>query len=242
MTKENFCYIFFMTKRGKLIVIDGTDGSGKATQTDLLVEHLKKDGYKVKIVNFPDYYSNFFGKFIGHCLSEQYYNFVKVHSKIASVLYAADRYESKSKIENWLKDGQIVIADRYASANQIHQGGKIANTKKRAAFLEWLAEMEYEVFKIPKPDAVFYLSVPIPVVLKLIAERNKDNSRSYLGKKKKDVHEKDVKFLENSRKSALWLAKTQKNWIKIECVKNGVLDTRENIHNEIYEKIKKILK
>jgi dTMP kinase len=234
-----------MTKRGKLIVIDGTDGSGKATQTELLIKHLKHDGHRVKVVDFPDYYSNFFGKFIGHCLSEQYYNFVKVHPKIASVLYAADRFESKNQIEKWLKEGNVVIANRYASANQIHQGGKITNTKKREAFIKWLAEMEYEVFKIPKPDAVFYMSVPIPIVLKLIRERNKEKSRDYLGKgkkQKKDVHEKDVKFLENSRASALWLAKTQKGWIKIECVKDGKLESREEIHNKVYEKIRKILK
>ena len=228
-------------KRGKLIVIDGTDSSGKATQTELLIRHLKRDGRKVKVVDFPDYYSNFFGKFIGHCLSEQYYNFVKVHPKIASVLYAADRYESKNKIKKWLSKGNIIIANRYASANQIHQGGKIADTNKRKNFLKWLSEMEYKVFKIPKPNVIFYLSVPIPIVLKLIKERNNNSKRNYLGKKQ-DVHEKDVKFLENSRQSALWLAKTQKNWIKIECVKNGMLDTRENIHQEIYEKITKIIK
>ncbi len=228
-------------KKGKLIVIDGTDGSGKATQTGLLIKRLKQDGHKVRVVDFPDYYSNFFGKFIGHCLSEQYYNFVKVHPKIASVLYAADRFETKNKLEKWLKEGNVVIANRYASANQIHQGGKIANTKKREAFIKWLAEMEYEVFKIPKPDAVFYLNIPIRVVLKLITERNKGKNRGYLGKKK-DVHEKDVKFLENSRKSALWLAKTQKNWVKIDCMKGDALDTRENIHQEIYEKVKKIIK
>ena len=230
-----------MAKKGKLIVIDGTDSSGKATQTELLIKHLKRDGLKVKVVDFPDYYSNFFGKFIGHCLSEQYYNFVKVHPKIASVLYAADRFESRDEIKKWLKDGYIIIANRYASANQIHQGGKIANTKKRESFLKWLAEMEYEIFKIPKPNVIFYLSVPIPVVLKLIKERNNNGKRSYLGKKQ-DVDEKDVSFLENSRKTALWLAKTQKGWIKIECVKNGILNTRENIHKEIYEKIKKIIK
>lgn len=230
-----------MAKRGNLIVIDGTDGSGKATQIDLLIKHLKQDGEKVKLIDFPDYYSNFFGKFIGHCLSEQYFNFVKIHPKIASVLYAADRFESGDKIKKWLKAGNIVVANRYASANQIHQGGKIANTKKRESFLKWLAEMEYGVFKIPKPDVVFYLSVPIPIVMQLIAKRNKETSRAYLGKKK-DVHEKDVKFLENSRKSALWLSKTQKGWMKIECVKEGVLDTRENIHKEIYEKIRKVLK
>ncbi|MBI2630704.1 deoxynucleoside kinase [Candidatus Nomurabacteria bacterium] len=229
-----------MAKRGKLIVIDGTDGSGKATQAGLLIKHLKKDGYTVKVVDFPEYYSNFFGAFIGHCLSEQYYNFVKVHPKIASVLYAADRFESKDKIIKWLKEGNIVVANRYASANQIHQGGKIANTKKRENFLKWLAQMEYEVFKIPRPDAVFYLDVPIPIVMKLIRERNKENNRAYLGKKK-DVVEKDKNYMENSRKSALWLADTQKGWIKVECVKKGILDTRENIHEKIYEKVKKII-
>ena len=232
-------------KCGKLIVIDGTDGSGKATQVKLLVQTLRNEGRQVKILDFPDYYSNFFGKFIGHCLSEQYYNFVKVHPKIASVLYAADRFETKNKLEQWLKEGNIVIANRYASANQIHQGGKISNTKKREAFIKWLARMEYEVFKIPKPDAVFYLSVPIRVVLKLIAERNKGKGRGYLGKKKakqSDVHEKDVKFLENSRKSALWLAKTQKNWVKIDCVKDGTLESREEIHKKVYEKVKKVIK
>lgn len=228
-------------KKGKLIVIDGTDGSGKATQAELLIKHLRKDGRRVKVVDFPEYYSNFFGKFVGHCLSEQYYNFVKVHPKIASVLYAADRFESKDKIIKWLKQGNIVIANRYASANQIHQGGKIANTKKRQAFLEWLAEMEYKVFKIPKPDVVFYLNVPIPVVLKLIKKRNKSQARAYL-KKKNDVHEKDIKFLENSRKSALWLVKTQKNWVNIECMDKKTLERPEEIHEKIYKKVKRVIK
>ena len=101
--------------------------------------------------------------------------------------------------------------------------------------------MEYEVFKIPRPDTVFYLSVPIPIVMKLIKGRDKNSSRAYLGKKK-DVVEKDKKYMENSRKSALWLAKTQKGWIKIECVKNGVLDTRVHIHEKSYAKVIIILK
>src|SRR3989344_2258280 len=218
-----------MAKKGKLIVIDGTDGSGKATQTGFLIKHLKRDGHKVKVIDFPEYYSNFFGKFIGHCLSEQYYNFVKVHPKIASILYAADRLESKDKIEKWLRQGYIVVANRYASANQIHQGGKIVNTKKRQAFLKWLSDMEYGTFKIPRPNVVVFLSVPVSIVLKIIKKRDKKNSRKYLGNKK-DVHEKDIKFLENSRKSALWLAKTQPGWIKIECVVDGQMDTKENNH------------
>lgn len=228
-------------KKGKLIVIDGTDGSGKATQVALLSKRLVKDGYKVKNVDFPEYYKNFFGKFIGHCLSEQYYNFVKVHPKIASVLYAADRFESKTEMEGWIKKGYVVIANRYVSANQIHQGGKIKNTAKRQAFIEWLDEMEYKVFKIPRPDVVFYLGLSISISKKLMKERNKKDGRAYLGKKQ-DVHEKDVDFLENSRKSAIWLAKTQKNYMQIDCAPKNVLRTREDIHEEVYKNVLKVLK
>ncbi len=227
-------------KKGKLIVIDGTDGSGKATQVALLTKRLRREGYKVKNVDFPEYYKNFFGKFIGHCLSERYYDFVKVHPKIASVLYAADRFESKGDIEEWLGAGYMVIANRYVSANQIHQGGKIKNTKKREDFIKWLDEMEYKVFKIPKPDVVLYLSLPLPMVLKLIKERNSNMKRAYL-KKHKDVHESDKDFLLNSRKSALWLSKTQKYYKKIDCAKAGKIRSREDIHHEIYKKVKKLI-
>lgn len=228
-------------KGGKLIVIDGTDGSGKATQVDLLSKRLKKDGHTVKMVDFPEYYNNFFGKFIGHCLSEQYYNFLKVHPKIASVLYAADRFESSGEIRTWLDKGYIVLANRYVSANQIHQGGKIKSAKKREAYLEWLDEMEYKVFKIPRPDMVLYLSLPIDIILKLIDERNKKTKRSYL-KNKKDVHESDKDFLVNSRKSAMWLATKLKNFIKIDCVEKKSIRTREDIHEEVYIEVSKILK
>lgn len=230
-----------MKRRGKLIVIDGTDGSGKATQVKLLRTQLVKEGYTVKLLDFPEYYKNFFGKFIGHCLSEQYYNWINIHPKIASIAYAADRWESSEKIKDWLKKGYIVLSNRYVSANQIHQGGKIVNANKRANFIKWLDEMEYKVFKIPRPDAVFYLNVPMNIILKLIKERNKKISRAYMGKKK-DIVEGNITYLTNSNKTALWLAKREKGWIKIDCVKNGALDTRENIHQEIYEKVKKVLK
>ena len=227
-------------KRGKLIVIDGTDGSGKTTQANLLMRHLRRDGYRVKFIHFPAYENNFFGKFIAHCLSEQYYNWVNIHPKIASVVYAADRWESKEKVQNWINQGYIVVMDRYISSNQIHQGGKIANVKKRKAFIKWLAEMEYNVFKIPAPDLNVYLSLPLSMVLKLIKDRNYKGTRAYLGSKK-DVHEKDKKFLKNSIKSALWLTKTQKNWLKIECMKNKDLRSFPDIHEEIYAKVKKII-
>lgn len=231
-----------MKKKGKLIVIDGTDGSGKATQVALLVKRLKKDGRIVKVMDFPEYYKNFFGAFIGHCLSEQYYNFLNVHPKIASVLYAADRFESSKELKEWLKKGYIVVANRYVSANQIHQGGKIKSAKKRNDFIKWLDKMEYEVFGIPRPDFTIYLSLPINIVLKLIKERDSSKMhRAYL-KKKKDVHEADVNHLTNSRKSALWLSETIPNFIKINCAPQKEILSREQIHEMIYEKVKKILK
>ncbi len=229
------------TKKGKFIVIDGTDGSGKATQVDLLLKRLEKDGHKVKTVDFPEYYKNFFGDFIGHCLTEQYYNFINVHPKIASVLYAADRFESKEQIEKWLDSGYVVLANRYVSSNQIHQGGKISNNKKRESYLEWLDIMEYKVFKIPRPDVVLYLSVPLDVSIKMMKERNKKSVRNYAGKKK-DVHEVDINFQKNSRKSALWLSTKLKNFIKIDCAPKKEILSREVVHDLVYKEVKKVVK
>lgn len=229
------------TMKGKLVVIDGTDGSGKATQVELLANALKKAGHKVKLVDFPEYYKNFFGKFIGHCLSEQYYNFINVHPKIASVLYAADRFESSKEINTYLEKGYIVLANRYVSANQIHQGGKIKSAKKRAEFIKWLDEMEYGVFKIPKPNLVLYLSVPLELSLKMMKERNKNSKRNYVGNKK-DVHEVDTDFQKNSRASALWLSKTLPNFIKIDCAEKKDILSREIIHEKVLLEVKKVLK
>ncbi len=228
--------------KGKLIVIDGTDGSGKHTQVTLLSGRLKREGHMVKIVDFPEYYKNFFGAFIGHCLSEQYYKFLHVHPKIASVLYAADRWESGEGIKKWLQEGYVVIANRYVSANQIHQGGKIKSAKKRNDFLNWLDKMEYEVFKIPRPDITLYLSLPIKIVLQLLKDRESSKmKRAYL-KKKKDVHEADVSHLVNSRNSALWLSKQIPNFVKVECSKGGKILSREEVHEKVYAKVKKVLK
>ncbi len=227
-------------KKGKLIVIDGTDGSGKSTQIKLLIDTLQKDGFKIKTIHFPDY-ANFFGGFIGHCLTEQYYNFIDVHPKIVSVLYAADRWESSETIKKWLGQGYVVVLDRYVSANQIHQGGKIKSPAKRAAFLAWLDEMEHSVFKIPRPDITLYLSVPLDLASKLIKERNKKAVRAYAGSKK-DVHEVDRAFQKNSRDSALWLSKVLKHFVKIECADKTGLLPREVIHEKVYREVKKIVK
>jgi len=213
-------------KRGKLIVIDGIDGSGKATQTRLLFDRFKRAGVKVKKIDFPRYYDNFFGQLIGEYLSGRYGDFIKVDPRIASVLFAADRFESSAEIKKWLAAGYVVLADRYVSANQIHQGGKIKSGKERQKFLRWLDEMEYGVFALPQPDVVVYLDVPYQV------------SQKWLEKKKKDVAENNLVYLKQSRQCALGLAKTNKNWHKIECCQGNVCLSPKQIHEQVFAIVK----
>ncbi|TSC52962.1 MAG: thymidylate kinase Tmk [Parcubacteria group bacterium LiPW_39] len=223
--------------KGKFIVIDGTDGSGKATQVKLLARRLKAQGRKVKTIDFPRYYNNFFGKFIGQCLAGEYGNFLAVSPYFASVLYAADRFESAGQIKKWLAEGNIVIADRYASSNQIHQGAKINDAAERKKFLDWLEKMEFKIFKIPKPDLVVYLDVPLEITQKLLKNKEKSRKKRYLNGKN-DVHESDWGHLQGAKNSALDLVAKFNNWVRIDCASNGKLMSKKEINNLIYKKLK----
>ena len=227
-------------KRGKFFVIDGIDGSGKATQVKLLKEKLEGLNIKVKTVDFPRYDDNFFGKLIGEYLSGVYGDFIQMDPRIASILYAADRFETREDIQKWIDNGYVVIADRYVSANQIHQGGKIENPKKRKNFLQWLDTMEYSVFKIPVPDLVIYLDVPFEVSKEWLKQKITKRKKTYL-KGRKDVAEDNLLHLKNSRECALRLAKQNKNWEKIECCKGMVCMLPEQIHERVCMIVKKKL-
>jgi dTMP kinase len=230
-----------MKKKGKFIVIDGTDGSGKATQVALLVARLKKEKHKIKTIDFPRYYDNFFGKLIGECLAGQYGDFLAVDPHIASIAYAADRWESSATVRKWIEDGYTVIADRYVSSSQIHQAGKITDAKKRKEFLQWLNQMEYGTFKIPKPDMIIFLEVPIVITQKLLSAKSLTQKKRYL-EGKGDLAENDPKHLEAARKSAQKMVADTNNWHKVECAPKGELLSREEINNAIYTTVKKILK
>lgn len=223
-------------KRGRLIIIEGTDGCGKKTQADLLVKRFRKSGKKVQTIDFPQYENNFFGKLIGECLAGEHGDFAKLDPRIASVLYAADRFESSKRIEEWLRSGKMVVVDRYANSNQTHQGGKILDSRKRREFLEWLDEMEFKIFKIPKPDAIVYLNVPLRLSLELLENGDAKKRKAYLNGKK-DAHESDPQHLMNAKRSALNLVKENNNWIDIKCSKNGKLLTREAINDLIWEEL-----
>lgn len=222
-------------------MIDGIDGSGKATQVKLLAKKLKKEGLKIKTIDFPRYYDNFFGKLIGAYLSGEYGDFSKMDPRIGSIFYAADRFESSQEMKKWIDEGFIVIADRYASANQIHQGGKISNAKERKEFMKWLEEMEHGIFKIPKPDLVIYLDVPFEISKSWLQKKVTQRKKKYL-KGKVDVAEDNLLYLKNSRESALALQKQNRNWEKVECCKGDVCLLPEQVHEEVRKVVKKKLK
>lgn len=226
--------------KGKLIVIDGIDGSGKATQVALLAKRLKKEKIKVQTIDFPRYEDNFFGSLIGAYLSGKYGDFTAVDPRVASVLYAGDRFESSPKIRKWLDQGYVVIADRYVSANQIHQGGKISDPKERKGFLSWLDTMEYSVFKLPRPDMVIYLDVPFEVSKEWLKSKVAQRKKSYLNGRK-DVAEENLRYLENSRNSALSLYKQNKGWEKVECCKNAICMDPEQVHEHVFAFVQKKL-
>lgn len=228
-------------QKGKLIVIDGIDGSGKATQVKILKQRLLKEGFKVKTIDFPRYENNFFGSLIGEYLSGLHGDFIAMDSKIASILYAADRFESSKQIKKWLDEGCVVLADRYATANQIHQGGKIDDLKKRKEFLAWLYKMEYGVFGIPKPDLVIYLDVPFEVSKMWLQKKVTQRKKIYLNGRK-DVAEDNLLHLKNSRNSALLLEKENKNWVKVECCRGNICMSLEQVGEEVYKIVKKKIK
>lgn len=227
--------------KGKLIVIDGTDGSGKATQVAKLKKRLDAEDYKVKSLDFPRYYDNFFGKMIGEALKGEYGDWASTHPKIASVVYANDRAESAPQIRQWLEEGNIVILDRYVSSNQIHQGGKIKNEDERREFMRWLDKMEHEILDIPRPDAILYLDVSVKITQELLAKKENQESKKYL-EGKGDQHENNIEHLEAARESGLKMIAETNNWIRVECSRDGDIFSIEHIHELIYEKVRELLK
>ena len=160
---------------------------------------------------------------------------------IASVLYAADRFESKSKIEKWLSQGYVVVLDRYVSSNQIHQGGKIAESKKQKEFLRFLDTMEFGVFGLPRPHGIIYLDVPFEISEKLLAKGKKGLSVNRAVKGKKDLAESNQKYLKDSRTSALKIVKQSNAWHRIACVPKGEMLSQEVVAEEVWNIVKKII-
>ncbi|MBI4999856.1 hypothetical protein HZB97_03765, partial [Candidatus Gottesmanbacteria bacterium] len=225
-------------KKGKLVIVEGSDGSGKATQTELLVDYLKKKKIPVKAMDFPRYYSSFHGKIVGRFLNGEFGKIDQVSPYLASLAYALDRAAAREEMEDWLGRGGLIVSNRYVTSNMAHQGAKLPQ-EKRDEFVKWVDELEYKVHKIPREDLVIYLYVPWKIGLELT---KKKGERGYV--KGLDIAEADIKHRQKAEKMYLWLAKTRKNWVKIDCLPAGrqVADSKIRPKQEIHQEILKVLK
>lgn len=222
------------TSIGKFIVIDGTDGSGKTTQFNLLIEKLKAEGRQVEVADFPQYNTKSAG-LVEEYLSGKYGTAEEVGPKIASILYAVDRYDASFKIRKWLNEGKTVISNRYVSANMGHQGSKLKNEDERKEFFDWLYNLEYNLFKIPKPDLNIILHVD-PEICQQLA---KDRGREDWAGKTKDIHEEDLNHLKLAGKTYLEIAKYP-GFTLIECTKDNQILTREEIQKLVWQETIKL--
>ncbi len=227
-------------QKGAFVVLDGLDGSGKATQTRILKERFEAEHIPFEVIDFPSYDRTFFGTLLGECLAGQRGDFLHIDPKIGSTLYALDRMEMSTKIEEWLQEGKVVVADRFTSSNQIHQGGKIEDAEERNKFLLWLDSMEHEVLKVPRPDAVIYLRVPVAVSAELLREKRVAKNR-VLRDGEQDTVERDTDYVSRSFDSAQHLVETQPNWKVIDCAVGDRMRTPGDIHEEVYKTVQGIL-
>jgi dTMP kinase len=223
-------------RRGKFIVIEGTDGSGKATQTALLLQRLKESGYSVETIDFPRHGEDS-GKLVDLYLTGFFGDATKLDSKFISGFYAIDRLMNKPKINAWLDEGKIVIADRYTSSNIGHQGAKVPDDESRKKLFIWINRLEFEEMKIPRPDEHIFLHVPAEIAFKLVEKKSR---RKYTLTEHKDLHEKNLEHLKAAEKSYLH-ASNMFNWKVIECTENGELLTMEQIHEKVWQEVSRLV-
>ena len=216
---------------GKIITIEGTDCSGKETQSKMLIEKLSSLGYKVKMLSMP-FYDSPTGKIIaGPYLAkfgEGYFEegATKVSPYVASLYYTADRAYNKERLLKVLAENDFVILDRYMFSNLAHQGSKIEDKKEREKFLDFMDKLELEMLKLPKSDFTFFLHMPTEVAIELRKHRQE----------KADQHEKDVEHLKKAENMYIELC-DRYDIEKIECAKDGKPKTIEEINDELLKKL-----
>ncbi len=230
-------YVYSLkNRRGKLIVIDGGNGSGKTTQTKTLVDYLIKNKKNCRYYDFPQYYTSFHGETVAKFLRGDFGEIDKVSPYLSSLAFALDRATVKNEMEDFLNKGGYIISNRYVTSSMAHQGAKFNDLKEREEFLKWLFNLEYKVHKMPKEDLVIYLYVPWQIGMKL--SEKKSFSQKYL-KGKQDIEEKDIRNRIESEKLYLEFSKKYRHWVKIDCVINNNILPPKIIHQKIIEVLKK---
>ena len=224
-----------MQQKGQLIILEAGDGSGKATQTRLLAARLRTEGRTVREVEFPDYgspSSALVRMYLGGDFGAQA---ADVNAYAASSFFAVDRYASfQTKWRADYEAGAVILADRYTTANMVHQAVKIEDAAAREAFLAWLEDFEYEKLALPRPDLVLFLDMDPAVSRRLIAARAAASGAA------RDIHERDEDYLVRCHRASVNLA-ARCGWQRIRCSEAGEPLSREAVHEKIYEAVRRIL-
>jgi dTMP kinase len=221
-----------MTPRGKLIALEGIDGSGKHTQLELLARALESRGLPALRVSFPRY-ETFFGKLVGQYLNGDFGQLQTVDPHFSALLYAGNRYEAKSETESALSDGKIVLADRYIGSNLAHQAARVP-LEQRDEFIAWLKHLEYGIYGLPVENLVIYLHVPTTEAHRLVGQKA---ARAYTTLKR-DIQEADISHLEKTALIYDRLA-TGSTWVRIDCTDtgSGALYSPEEIHRAVVRSV-----
>ena len=219
---------------GKLIVIEGTDGSGKSTQFRLLTQRLENENIAFQKLVFPQYSepsSALIRMYLGGEFGSKP---TDVNAYAASTFYAVDRYASYKKVwGNWYEQGGLVVSDRYTTSNAVHQASK-EPADRQPAFLKWLYELEYDRLGLPKPDLGIYLDVPTNFTEQMMRRREADTNTTA------DIHEQDLDYLATCRRTGRAAAEYY-GWTVIQCVRDGRMRSIEDIHQEIYRYVAAIV-
>jgi dTMP kinase len=224
--------------QGKFVAIEGSDGSGKGTHTNLLVEWLGSRGCNVHMVDFPRY-GEPSAYFVEQYLNGDFGSLASIDAYKASLFYALDRYAASFGIRSALQKGQIVIANRYVGSNMAHQGGKIQDPQARRDYLKWLTQLEYETLGIPKPDLNIVLSMPPASSTKLIDQKGK---RGYIKKGSRDIHEQDEGHLVRAYETFNELTETfPSDYLRLDCVEAGNLRSVYDIQEQIRSLVSTLL-
>lgn len=212
----------------QLIVIDGGINIGKATQSDMLVNRLMNEGVLVGKMDFPRYHQNTIGHLIGDCIEGDTCQWDELDPRVVATLFAADRYESKAQIEEWLEEGRVIVFDRYVTSNMLHQGAKIEDIDRREEFLRWVEHLEYEIFGMPRPQLTVYLEVPPDDSTKLLQYLEDVGAAATGEEEKHKVHQAKVS------ECARYLSNLYGHWKTVPCIDEHGLRPRDSIHEDVY--------
>jgi dTMP kinase len=225
-------------KRGKFIVIEGTDGSGKGTQFKALADRLTNEAIRYSTCDFPQY-DNDSSYFVKKYLNGEYGLSGDISPQKASVFYALDRFDASSEINKRLDDGWNVIANRYVASNMGHQGGKIKDKYERKNYFTWVDDFEFNIMGIPRPDLNIVLHMPAERAQELV---DKKSQRAYLGTKKRDIHEDDIEHLKNAERVYLEICDLfSDTFTIIECMDGDRLMSIDEISDQIWQKVEPLL-